>query len=238
MDVNNIMSKLSIDEMWSRVKGEDTLWGVEGYEVPKKHFDYRQIQWSKKRADILKDKKKRWPPNDWAKDPETDKPIPPKRPNYLDQVYKWANSFYDPNRAEEVKERLQDRGHPYEYPTKLDVKKQPNKRKEFLEYEEKKKQFKSELSEVPEWKQDAIESIKQKIEEDKEKLQQIAKEKASGRKTIPQCDRITIVADAEHVGEKLPFYNTYVKPGEEDDEEEDEGSKKNKRKKKLFYPDV
>ena len=45
-------------------------------------------------------------------------------------------------------------------------------------------------------------------------------------KTRPQtarCDRVTIVADAEFVGEQIPFYNT--------------APQENVEKKKLFYPD-
>jgi len=37
-----------------------------------------------------------------------------------------------------------------------------------------------------------------------------------------------LVSDAEHIGEKYPFYNTYVNP-----DGDDEG-----KNKKLFYPSV
>ena len=53
---------------------------------------------------------------------------------------------------------------------------------------------------------------------------------------MPKCDRIFFVSDAEHVGEKMPFYNTYRKEG--DDGAQSEGEGKKKKEKKLFFPSV
>ena len=35
------------------------------------------------------------------------------------------------------------------------------------------------------------------------------KNKYRERPATSRCDRVTVVADAEYVGEQLPFYNTY-----------------------------
>ena len=53
--------------------------------------------------------------------------------------------------------------------------------------------------------------------------------------SLPKCDRITIVSDAEHVGEKLPFcYEDNNKEGNNSDA----GKKKDKFKNKITYPAV
>lgn len=103
---------MSVDDMWTLVRGSDSNWGIEGYEVPRKYYDYHQVKWEQERYKMLQKPKADWPPEKWKKDEETGKPIPPKRPNYLDQVIKWAHSYYDPKRAEEVKEALEQKGHP------------------------------------------------------------------------------------------------------------------------------
>lgn len=99
------------------------------------------------------------------------------------------------------------------------------------------------MPEVPEYKSEAIDTVKAKLKEEEEKNSKSdnmkkLKEKYSKFGSLPRCNRITVVSEAEHVGEKLPFYNTYVKPGEEEEEEVDEDGKKKKKPKKLFYPDV
>jgi hypothetical protein len=225
---------LSVEEMWSLVKGGDN-WGIEGYEVPRKYFDYNNAKWKKEVQEMVKKPRAEWPPKNWPKDKETDKPYPPKRPNYLDQVYKWANSFHDPKRAEEVKQLLEEKGHPLDKPK--EPPKKDEKRKKFLEYEEEKRKKKEEKKEIPYWKEEAVTAIIDKTKEDeKNKITGVAKirEKYGRFGSLPKCDRITVVSDAEHLGEKNPFYNTAVKP-EEDDQEE---GKNKKKQKKLFYPSV
>lgn len=235
-EVPSIPSKmLSADEMWQVAKGSDN-WGVEGYEVPRKYFDYAQQKWEKNRAEMIKHPKGQWPPSDWPKDKETDKQLPPKRPNYLDQLYKWTNSYYDPKKAEEVKERLEEQGHPID---KMPEKKKPiDRRKKFLEEEEENNKRKAEMPQIPLFKVDAVKAAKDKIKTFKEKNNksevELIKEKYAKFGSLPKCTRITVVSDAEHLGEKYPFYNTFVKEGEE--EENEDGKKK--KGKKLFYPSV
>ena len=82
------------------------------------------------------------------------------------------------------------------------------------------------LPKIQEWKQQSVEDTQRKIEEDNAKkrpLIEIYKEKYPKEKPQwPRCDRVTIVAESEFVGEQIPFYNTYKKDGDES--------------KKLFYP--
>ena len=54
---------------------------------------------------------------------------------------------------------------------------------------------------------------------------------------MPKATRITVVSDAEYVGEKYPFYNTFADP-EKDPEMEPHPFLKNKQRKKLFNPSV
>jgi len=59
------------------------------------------------------------------------------------------------------------------------------------------------------------------------------KEKGS----LTKADRMSLVHDCEHVGERIPFYNT---PAEEEEANagsgDEEGGKKKKERKKLAYP--
>ena len=199
-------------------------WGIEGYEVPVLHYCDHEEMWKKKRAKILNDHKHIWPPLDWPRDKEDDKVRhPPKRPNYLDDLFKWCNSYYDPQRAKDLIEEQNIDVKEYKKPLYIDKR----KRKDFLANEKKKEEWKKSRPEFPEYKTEAIEDIQQKIkEQEKDKnitYEQKMKNKYRERPATSRCDRVTVVADAEYVGEQLPFYNTYHS-------EKDE-------KKDLFFPD-
>ena len=216
--------KITPEEMWTATKGDTKSWGIEGYEVPKKHFDYNQVKWYQKREEILKKHKRIWPPDDWPKDKETEKPVPPLRKNYIDDVIKLAKSFNDPVKSEEIKSSLESRG-TFKMP---EPKKPINMRDKFLNWEKEKKEKKEALPKIQEWKVNAIEEAQRHIDEQKEKerpILEIYKEKYTKEKPQwPRCDRVTIVADSEYCGEQVPYWNTFAKEGEEVD------------KKKLFYP--
>lgn len=221
---SSIEYKITPEEMWTTVRGQTQNWGIEGYEVPRKYFDHEQYKWEIKRSEILNRHKREWPPSDWPKDKETEKPIPPVRKNYIDDVIKLAKSFNDPVKSEEVKANLESRG-TFKVP---EPKKPINMRDKFLKEEAEKKEKFASLPKIQEWKANAIEDAQKKIEEMKSKERpkiEIYKERYTKEKPQwPRCDRVTIVADSEYVGEQIPFYNTYAKKGEEPD------------KKKLFYP--
>jgi len=77
-----------------------------------------------------------------------------------------------------------------------------------------------------------IEKIMEGINKKKLNEAERMKEKYTGKGSLPKADRITVAADSEHVGEKLPFYNTYKKEGEEaggGGGSDDEGGKKKKK---------
>ena len=219
-----VQYKITPEEMWNCIKGSSQNWGIEGYEIAKKYFDYRQVLWHKKREKILKDHKKEWPPQDWPKDKESDKLVPPKRINFIDEQIAWANSFNDPKKSEELKESLESRG-TFKYP---DPKQYPNLRDKFLKEEKEKKEKFDQLPKIQPWKENGIENAKQKIEEAKSKVKtQWEKDKERYPKEKPwwpRADRVTVTSEAEHCGENVPFYNNNSK----DDDDKD--------KKKLFFP--
>ena len=92
---NKITYRITPEEMWQCVKGSSQNWGLEGYEIAKKYYDYHQVKWYQERKRILDAHKRVWPPQDWPKSKEDDKLVPPHRPNYIDDYIKWANSFND-----------------------------------------------------------------------------------------------------------------------------------------------
>ena len=78
-----IKYKITPEEMWNCIKGSSQNWGIEGYEITKKYYDYRQVKWEQERKRILDAHKKEWPPQNWPKNKETDKLEPPKKKKLL-----------------------------------------------------------------------------------------------------------------------------------------------------------
>lgn len=209
---------LTPSEMWS-LRNNEIDGGIQGYVLPKEILDARGVKWNKDRADILKNPKK-------YRASKTDKdgnPVPPpKRPNFLDEVTKWANSFYHKEKAEKTLEDCEGKNHPLL---------QPPKKKEYNKIEYPKRQFYTDLLireekkkyEYKEDKQDAIQDVIEKTKEwESKKIPYWKKVKSDyGTKdekgvytkaTFGKGTRVTVVSDAEHVGEKYPFYNTYKDP--------------------------
>ncbi len=208
---------LSLDDMWKLTNNQVDI-GIEGYNVPNLCKIPKKVK-----AIFIKT------------DEETGKPILPKRPNFLDEVYKWANSYYDKEKAEKVIEELEGKGRSLDGKPKSKEEvpiKYPNRKfftDELIREEKRKYEYLEEKLEI-------IDTIKEKTKEwqDKQlpflesmKVKYFPKNAEGMEKgSLPKATRITVVADAEHVGEKYPFYNTYIKPDEEET-----------NKKKLFYPD-
>ena len=216
---------LTPEEMFDIISGSHKG-GIIEYEVPKKYFDYKRAIWEKKREKILKSFKGHWPPLDWKEDKETGKKKPPIRKNFIDESIKLANSFYDKKKAEEIKNELESKNKiikDIEYKSDFDKKKNTRDlRKIFKERENEKKKIKEQINFIPEYKKNIIEEVKEKfriIEEEREK-----NKNKKGKANFSKCDRITIVAEAEFIGEQIPFYNTVKNKNGEID------------KKKLFYP--
>ena len=215
---------ISPEDMWNAEHNSSSSWGIEGYEVPKVYFDYHQEVWLKEREKILNAHKRVWPPENWPRDKVTDKKVPPNRPNYIDEYIKWAKSFNDPKRSEELREQLEPKGifKPKDPPI------YQNMREKFLKWEKDIKERKAALPQIPEWKVNGVDNAKQRMEEAKSKEKtQWEKDKEKYTKDKPQwprCDRVSVMSDAEYVGERIPFYNTFAKEGETID------------KKNLFYP--
>ena len=221
---NTITYKITPEEMWQCVKGSSQNWGIEGYEIAKKYYDYHQVKWYQERKRILEKHKRVWPPQDWPKSKEDDKLVPPHRPNYIDDYVKWAHSFNDEKKSEEVKQSLEGRG-TFKMP---EPKKPLNLRDKFLNDEKEKKEKFAALPKIQPWKEGPIDDAKKNIEEQKSKEKtQIQKDKERYTKEKPQwprCERVSVLADAQYIGENIPFYYTFTKEGEEVD------------KKNLFFP--
>ena len=199
--------------------------GVEGYVTPRSYYDYNQVMWIKKRTQILTKNKHVWPQNDWPRDKNDDKiRLKPKRLTYIDDIRKWCHSYYDPKRAEAIIEERNLNLKEYVPPRKIDK----AKRKNFLENEKKKEEWRKSRPPYPEYKNDAIELAeenKKKHEEEMKKDPIIKiRQRYKDRPQTARCDKISVLSEAIHVGEQVPFYNTYVPEGEV------------LNKKKLFYP--
>ena len=222
---SSVNYKITPEEMWNCIKGSSQNWGIEGYQIARKYYDYRQVKWLQEREKILKAHKKEWPPQNWPKDKETDKLVPPKKTNFIDDQIKWANSFNDPKKSDEIKESLESRGTFKEREKKT----YPNLRDKFLKDEKEKKEKFEQLPKIQPWKENAIEAAKTKIEEDKGKIksqyQKNLEKYPKEKPWWPRADRITITSEAEYMGENVPFYYNNSK---------DEGDEKDK--KKLFFP--
>ena len=200
-------------------------YGIEGYKVPRQYYDYYQVMWHKKRAKILTAHKHIWPPDDWPTDKEDDKTkVKPKRLSYIDDIYKWCHSYYDPKKAEVLIEEKNIDVKEYQKPRVIDK----MRRKNFLENEKKKEEWRKSRPPYPEYKNEAIEQAEEKKKEHEEEMQKdpIVKirQRYKERPQTSRCDRISVVSEAIYVGEQVPFYNTYVPEGE------------TINKKKLFFP--
>ena len=211
---------LTPEEVYDIVKGHHKV-GIIGYNPPRKYFDYDEAKWLKKREQILKSHKARWPPDDWPTDKESGEKKPPKKTNFIDDVVKWSKSFCDPKKAEEIKENLASRGHPIIEEKQEKKRPKINMRKLFMEHEAEKKKKRKEMEAIPEWRVNAIEQAKEKIKVLEESQKKPKFKKADWSK----CDRVNIMADAEFVGETIPFYNTA---------EDKKGKEKDQNK--LFFP--
>ncbi len=205
----NIHSKLTPEDIYSISKREN-IYGIKEYNPPKKYFDFHEIKWEKKRKEILKNSKKNWPPEDWPKDKKDDKKrIPPIKKTYIYTLEKWLNSYYDSKKAEELKEKGIKTN---EYIPKIFIDK--IKRTQFLENEKNKTELIKKKKLYPEYKENSISLIKEKINEEQKKkkltYEEEMKVKYKDRPQSSRCERITILDEVSCLGEQIPFYNSYI----------------------------
>lgn len=219
---NEIKYALTPEQMYFLDSHKDEI-GIEGYEVPRHYYDYHQVMWEKKRNRILTSHKHVWPPDDWPKDKDSDTKVKPKRKTYIDELYKWCNSYYDPKKRQALIEEKNINVKEYVPPNKTDK----IRRKNFLENEKKKEEFFKGRPPYPEYKSEAMEAAaekKKEAEEAKKDPIEKIKQRYKERPQTSRCDRVSVVSEAIHVGEQVPFYNTFVPEGKELD------------KNKLFFP--
>ena len=181
--------------------------------------------WHKKRAKILSSHKHIWPPDDWPRDKEDDKKkVKPKRLTYIDDIYKWCHSYYDPKRAHELIEEKNIEIKDYQPPKQIDK----IRRKNFLENEKKKEEWRKSRPPYPEYKNEAYEAAEENKKQHEEEMRKDPilkiRQRYKERPQTSRCDRVSVVSEAIYVGEQIPFYNTYVPEGE------------TINKKKLFFP--
>ena len=199
--------------------------GIEGYELPRKYNDFHQCVWARKREKILKEHKHIWPPEDWPKDKEDENiKVKPKKRTFLDDLYKWCNSYYDKEKAEKVLEKKNINLNDYKKPLNLDK----QRRKNFLENEKKKEEWRKSRPQYSDYMQNFVDSLVDKIKEhEKERsidpVEKI-KKKYQHKPQTARCDKISVVSEAQFLGEQYPFYYTFIPEGGELD------------KNKLFFP--
>ena len=194
--------------------------GIEGYKIPRKYNDHHKCVWERKRAKILTEHKHIWPPDDWPKSKEDENiKVKPKRKTFLDDLYKWCNSYYSKERAEAVIEAKNLDVKDYVKPLHIDKK----RRKDFLENEKKKEEWRKSRPAYFEWVQDSVDAAKTEMEGREDPIEKIRKRYKDKPQTA-RCDKISVISEAQYLGENVPFYNTFVPEGEELD------------KKKLFWP--
>ena len=219
----SIKYALTPEEMYN-INSKHLEIGVEGYKIPRKYNDHHKCVWERKRAKILTDHKHVWPPEDWPKSKEDENiKVKPKRKTFLDDLYKWCNSYYSKERAEAVIEAKNLDVKDYVKPLYIDKK----RRNDFLENEKKKEEWRKSRPAYFEWVQDSVDAAAEKIKSDlDEKVDPIEKIKKRYREKpqTSRCDRVSTISEAQFLGESVPFYDTYVPEGEELD------------KKKLFFP--
>ena len=198
--------------------------GIEGYKIPRKYNDHHKCVWERKRTKILTEHKHIWPPDDWPKSKEDENiKVKPKRKTFLDDLYKWCNSYYSKERAEAVIEAKNLDVKDYVKPLHIDKK----RRKDFLENEKKKEEWRKSRPAYFEWVQDSVDAAAEKIKTEMEGREDPIEKIRKRYKDKPQtarCDKISVISEAQYLGENVPFYNTFVPEGEELD------------KKKLFWP--
>ena len=196
--------------------------GIEGYHCPKKYFDYHEVLWLRKRENILKKHKAVWPPENWKSNPDTGKKIPPRKYNFIDERIRWANSFTDLKKSQELKDAFEAKGKTIgEFkPFKSDFEKKVNKknlRVEFKNREEKLKKIRDQIKLIPQYKQNAIEQVIEKMKNDV-----INHKPFTGKSNWGKSDRILYNSEYEYLGEQIPFWNN--------------NSKEEDKKKSEFYP--
>ena len=134
--IGTIKYALTPEEMY-KLDSHQLEIGIEGYQIPRKYNDHHQCVWARKREKILKSHKHVWPPEDWPRDKDDENiKVKPKRKTFLDDLYKWCYSYYDPKRAEELIEKGIDTKD-YVKPREIDK----IRRKNFLENEKRKEEW-------------------------------------------------------------------------------------------------
>ena len=183
--------------------------GIEGYNCPKIYFDYQANRWIKKRGQILDSHRAAWPPDNWKLNEETNTKEPPKKLNYIDEQIRWANSFRDPKKSQEVMDALEAKGKkiPEYSQIKSDFDKKVNilnLRQNLLNREAQLASIREKIKAIPEYKQKAIDEVKDKIEKYEYKTN-------PGKSNWSKNMRVMYYADSEFLGEQIPFWNNNKK---------------------------
>ena len=213
-------TELTSGQIYDIALGKDKG-GIQGYKCPRHYYDYHAVLWLRKREEILKKHKAVWPPENWKSNKETGNKEPPKKFDFIDERIKWANSFNDPKRSQEVKEALEAKGQKILEPNpfKSDFDKKVNKLNllsAFKDREAQLKKIREQINTIPEYKQNAIEQVKEKIKSNEYKPH-------PGKSNWSKCTRMFYYGDSEFMGEQVPFWNP--------------NSKEEDKKKAEFNPD-
>jgi hypothetical protein len=224
---NGPLHPLTIQEMWSTVNKSQNIQGIEGYDISIKHFDYKQNKFDRETFNLNMQvwaKKAKYPPPVLPKDKDGNNVIPVKK-NFIDEEILKAKSYYSPEKAEKYAEskslepyvrKPNDKSYLYAHDRETYINKV---------YREKK--FEQTLNEALTERADKVKEKQAELLKTKKHWTEILKEKYRNKCNWSKDARTGIYAEAEYVGEKNPFYNSYKKKGEEDSKPE-----------KEFFPNI
>lgn len=224
---NGPLHKLSMEEMWSTINKSSNIQGLEGYNMAVKHFDYKQNKFERETFNLNMQvwaKKAKYPPPVLSKDKDGNPVISVKK-NFIDDEILRAKSYYSPEKAEKYADskslepyvrKVNDKSYIYAHD-----------RETYINKVYRDKKFEQTLNEALTERAEKVKEKQAELLKTKKHWAEVLKEKYRNKSNWTKDTRNGISAEAEYVGEKNPFYNSYKKKGEEDSKPE-----------KEFFPNI
>lgn len=106
----------NMDNLWNMLSSENEQFGIKGYKVPEQNIDCSKSKKEKEQFEFLE---KVWKGKEFYPKPKEiydkdGKPIPTKKPNYLDDILKVQNYGYSKEKEETLKELYKNKNRTYE----------------------------------------------------------------------------------------------------------------------------
>lgn len=216
--IKNAESKsITKDEMWSSLNKSLNIKGVDGYNPVNSYFDHKQNKLERELFQLnmaVWARKAKYPPPILPKDKEGN-PIIPIKKTFIDFEVLRAKSYFSPEKAEKYKEskgleayvkKPNDKARIYSFD-----------RETYIHKIYRKHEFENKLNEDQSLRAEKVKEKQADLLKTKKHWVEILKEKYKGKSVFSKGVRTGIMSDAEFIGEKLPFYNSFVKKGDEPD---------------------